>query len=85
MPKGMVSEKQEPARRPAHHLNPIFGGDIEGAPKGPRAHTMSPPLLGYCVLKERSLLAEQCFQQRLPRNAQMLSDVAKDGTRCADP
>jgi len=34
--------KKEPARRPVHQENSIFGGDIEGAPKGPRMHAMSP-------------------------------------------
>jgi hypothetical protein len=43
-------KKQEPARRPVHQLNSISGGDIEGAPKGPRAHTMSPPLQGLNLL-----------------------------------
>jgi len=39
---------------------------------------MSPPLQGYYVVEGRSLLAEQCFQQALPRNVQMLSDVAEE-------
>jgi len=59
------------------HSSSYVDGDI-CAPKGPRAHTMSPPLQGYYVVEGRSLLAEQCFQQALPRNVQMLSDVAEE-------
>jgi hypothetical protein len=55
------------------------------APKGPRMHAMSPPLLGYYVAEGRSLFAKQCFQQCLLRDAQVLSDVAEDGTQCANP
>jgi hypothetical protein len=44
---------------------------------------MSPPLQGCYVIEGRSLLAKQGFQQSLPRNAQMLSDIAEDGTQCA--
>lgn len=39
---------------------------------------MSPPLLGYHVVEGSSLLAEQRLQQCLPRNAQVLSDVAEE-------
>ena len=29
-----LQAKEEPARRPAHQVNSVSGGDIEGAPKG---------------------------------------------------
>jgi hypothetical protein len=66
-------------------LSPILWQVATHAPKGPRAHTMSPPWQGYTMGLGTHLLAEQRLHQLRFRDAQMLSYIAEDGTQCANP